>query len=171
MQLTRIPSRAWSTAVTALDHRGYGVLRHEEHRLDVDPHHPLPPALRLRHHRVEARDADVVVEDVDPSEPGERGLHHRRALPLVGEVRLVGSRLAALRRNHPDRALGEVERSIHNEYLGARTRQQNGRRPTVADAATRCTATRNDGDLSFQPEIRVKIRVHRALPRCPDVAV
>ena len=66
--------------VAALDHRGDGVFGGEEHRLDVDPHHPLPPAPRLGDDRMGARDADVVVEDVDPPEPGERGLHHRRAL-------------------------------------------------------------------------------------------
>ena len=144
-----------------LDHRGDGVLGGEEHRLDVDPHHPLPLALRLGGHRMDARDADVVVEDVDPPEPGERGLHHRRALALVGEVRLVGSRLAALRRDHPDRALGEVERPIHDQHPGARAREEDGRRATVADAVARRATARDDGDLSFQSEISVKIGVHR----------
>ena len=82
--------------VAALDHRRDGVLGVEEHRLDIDPHDPFPLALGLLGDSAEARDTDVVVENIEPSELSDDGLHHGRALILVGEVGLVGNRRAAI---------------------------------------------------------------------------
>ena len=98
-------------------------------------------------------------------------VRHRLALVLVGEVRLVGGRLPALRRDHPHRTLGEVERPIHHEHPGARASEQDGRRPSVADAVSCRAPARDDGDLAFQSEIRVKIGVHRVASPCSEPAV
>ena len=76
----------------------------------------------------------------------------------------MGNCDAALRLDHSDRALGEFERPVHYKHLGAYTREENGRRTTIADAVARCTAACNDGDLSFQSEICLKTVVHRASP-------
>ena len=154
------------TAIAARNHRRDGVLGIEEHRLDIDAHDPFPLALGLLGDRAEARNPDVVVENIKPPELRDCGLHHRRALILVGEVSLVGNRRAALRLDHPDRALGEFKRSVHDKHLGARARKENGRRTPIADAVACRSAARDDGDLSIQSEICLKTVVHRDSP-CP----
>ena len=62
------------------------------------------------------------------------------------------------------------ERPVGHEHLCARTREEDGRRAAVADAVARRATARDDGDLSFQCEIRVKIGVHRESSRRAEIA-
>ena len=59
---------------------------------------------------------------------------------------------------------GEFKRPVYHEHLGARARKEDGRRTTIADAVARRSATRHDGDLSFQSEVCLKTVVHRESP-------
>ena len=61
------------------------------------------------------------------------------------------------------------DRSTTSTFAPARARR-NGRRAAVADAVARRATARDDGDLPFQCEIRMKIGVHRESSRRAEIA-
>ena len=59
----------------------------------------------------------------------------------------MGSRGAAIGRDHGDGALGQGEMAVDHEYLGAGADQQDKRRAPVADAIARGAPARDNRDL------------------------
>ena len=129
-----------------------GVLRGQEHGLNIDPHHAGPPFPGLVHDRGLAGDADVVVKGVDPAERIDRCRDHRRALGLVREVRLVSHSDAALGFDHLDGATGQRQVSVDDEHARSGPGEQDRRRPAVADAVTGRAAAGDDGAFPFQAQ-------------------
>src|SRR5437867_4170595 len=148
--------RSWTIGVQtvpgaiALLHRRHGGARREKHRFEVNGHHAVPLVL-LRIHEVLARlDADVVVEDVEPS-PALAGLRHHPV--AVGRARHVGGedrRLAALVADDPHGLLRALLELVDAQDACALTREEDGRRLAVAQAWAPRPGPRDDRDLARQ---------------------
>ena len=149
-------------ALGGLDHGRDGVLGEQEHRLDVDLHHPAIFLGLLVDDAAAAADADIVVEEVEPAPAVDRRIDQPLALGLLGDVAGMRRGRAALGLDHLHRALGELEVEIGHQHLGAGARQQDRRGAAVADAVARRAAARDDRDLAGQAGV-----VLRSLHRIP----
>jgi hypothetical protein len=69
-------------------------------------------------------------------------------LCVVGEVGLVRYRFATLRRDHIHGALGQGQVEIDDQNASTRARQQDRRRPSIADTIACRTATGDDGHFA-----------------------
>ena len=103
-----------------LDHRRDGVLRHHDHRGDVDPHGAVP-GLRIDLDGVAGRPghADDVGQDVERTERFEGTLDGPPARSLVGHVGLDEDRLATLTDDDLARLLGPLRALVDQGDLGA----------------------------------------------------
>src|SRR3989454_3440420 len=135
------------------DHRGDGVLGHQEHGLDVDLHDPAPGLLALFDHGAPAADADIVVEEVEPAEAIERRLDHRPAILGFGDVGLAPDRLATERFDHRHRPRRELRGTINDDDARSGFGQQDRRGAPVADAVPRGAASGHDGDLTVESPV------------------
>jgi hypothetical protein len=109
-----------------------------------------------------AADPHVVVEEVEPAEPVQRRLDHRRALRGLGDVGLERDGLAALLVDHRDGSSREITGAIDHDDPRARLGEQDGGGAAVADTVARRAAPRDDGDLPLESPV-VRDRVHRRL--------
>ena len=80
---------------------GHGVFRGEDDALDVDRHDVVPLLLGDVGHVGAGGDADVVVEDVEPTVALDRGAHHRLAVGGAGDVGGHGGRGPAFGLDEP----------------------------------------------------------------------
>ena len=136
------------------------MLRHEEHRLDVDLHHATPVLFALVDDGATAADADVVVEEIEAPEAIEGGLDHGRAIPRPREVRLHGDRLAGQPRDGLHGVLGERKLPVHHDHARAGLGEQDGGGAAIADTVTRRPATRHDRDLARESPVVPCVEIH-----------
>jgi hypothetical protein len=137
------------------------VLRGKDHRLDIDPHHALPCRQRFGDDTAAARDADVVVEEV---EVFDRGFDHDLALRGLGDVGAKRYRPSACVSDHRDGSLGEGRFMIDDQHFDARKREQNRSGATIADAVPRRPASGDDRHLSGEARVVTHRRCHRLHP-------
>jgi hypothetical protein len=138
-----------------LDHRGDRVARGQVHRLHIDLHEPAPGRWIRLEHAATRVDPDIVVEKIELPETLHGRGDHRLGLNLLGNIGGKGRGIAALLRDHRDRALGELDLAIHHQDAGAGARQQDRRRAPIADAVTRGAAAGHDGDLPGEARLVV----------------
>ena len=127
---------------------GIACFDKQEHGLDVDLHHAAILVRLLVDDAAAAADADIVVEEVEPAEAVDGSIDQPLAFGLTGGVEGFGRGGAALGLDHLDRAFGELQVAVGHQHLGAGARQQDRRRPAVADAVARCPAAAQDRDLA-----------------------
>ena len=143
-------------------------------------HMPLRLTVMIRSHAASSRrwagaspiaDADVVVQDVDPSQPrlgvGDEGL----AVGLAGNVGGEGEGLATLAGDHGRGLLGRGQVAIDEQHAGAFAGEEDRGRPSVADVpAGRLAGPDDDRRLVRQAAAHASTRVGPALARKPRTA-
>ena len=135
------------------DHRGNGVFREQEHALDIDLHHPPVFFRFLFDDAAAAADADIVIEEIEAAPARHGGFNQPFAVGFLGDVAGQRRRRAAFRRNHCHGTFGKPELAIGDQHFGAGARQQDRRRPAVADAVARRPAATHHRDFAGQPGV------------------
>jgi hypothetical protein len=100
-----------------------------------------------------ATDADIVIEEIEAAPARHGGFNQPFAVGLLGDVAGQRCRRAAFRRNHCHGTFGKPELAIGDQHFGAGARQQDRRRPAVADAVARRPAATHQRDFAGQPGV------------------
>jgi hypothetical protein len=129
------------------------MFRGEEHAFHVDLHDTAPGIRIFLDYAAFAGDADVVIQEIQPSELSEGNFDHRPALRLVDHVRAMGQRDAALLLDHLRCSLREIALHVHHQNTRASPREQNRRRPAIADPVACGAGARHDSRLSLEAKV------------------
>ena len=158
-------------AARGLDHRRDRKARNEEHAVDIDLHDPAPIGDRGIDDAAAPADPDIVVEQVEPAEPGERLVDQRAALHLVDHVGDERRGGAALLGDHRHGLRGGLGHDIDDQHAGAGARQQHRRGAAIADAVIGRAAAGDDRHLARKAEIiDGGLRIAHGVPRLPESA-
>jgi len=98
-------------------------------------------------------DPDIVVQEVEPAEPGECGIDDRAALRLVGHVGDERHGDAALSCDHRDGLVGGLGHDVDDQHASSGARQEDRRGAAIADAVIGRAAAGDDRRLAGQTQI------------------
>ena len=115
-----------------LDHDRNHSTAHQIHAANVDPHDSIENVGLSLDHVTHAADPRVVEQDVDPLEAFRNLCGNQDRLLLVGDVKVLGDRLAARFANRSDCCLRSAIVNVGDHDSGAFARKQ--KRTRLPDA-------------------------------------
>src|SRR5262245_37311167 len=98
----------------------------------------------MGHVGVPVSDANVIVQDVDPSKTIDTGLRQTLALILSRHIGLKGEGFAPLLSNHRPGILSRVEASVYQKHPRTLTGVDDSRSASITNRVTRCLSGADD---------------------------